>query len=438
MAELATPITEKVWYQLVDASGDAVPGVSVADVNLDINADITDLKLAVKKQSPKRLDAVSPKRLLVYASKADVIAKCALGVGKTVGTLQTTREAPLMIVVREHVLAATSETPTISPQPEAATPTISPQPEPFLPRVELVDKLCGLLKYYDIVPVFSQVRAGKKSLFHLLSRRMSNCIYVSCLWGTFDFQNFLKNLAQNKVIDSNNREHSFGPNNPCIIWMDDAQAQYRDSQSWTALFERQMSQSMGAKVVISATNLRENSQLIPPELRSYSRIGPDDFRLSFDEARLLLRAPAPVGLRVDRQSVILEQVIINACNGLIGALRGSIDALAGCGRNHGQLPSETKLLQSFFSQNLTGALDRCFGGNHIPPVNEALEAFLVQCFLHLPEGVQKPALDVSAEAHLNILVEAGVLVELATGHVAFSSPLAKRHYSKWLYPNRWM
>lgn len=98
--------------------------------------------------------------------------------------------------------------------------------------------------------------------------------------------------------------------------------------------------------------------------------------------------------------------------------------------------SETALLQFYFSSHILSRFDRCFGSKQSSPVDQGLRQFLEQCYLNQLNGLQMPHLKrPEAQNHLELLKKAGLLVE-TSNRIAFSSPLAKRYFSQWLFPNR--
>jgi hypothetical protein len=124
---------------------------------------------------------------------------------------------------------------------------------------------------------------------------------------------------------------------------------------------------------------------------------------------------------------ILKKVIVNECGGLIGALRISVDYLADKLKLVNPI-TESVAIQEYFSKDLLVPMARCFGSelmlNWSPSVRQSLMAALGGSIIANPNDQQ-----------VQYLVKCGVLLSTICGY-KFSSPLAKRYFSAFFYPDR--
>ncbi|KAG1703755.1 hypothetical protein DVH05_006770 [Phytophthora capsici] len=102
--------------------------------------------------------------------------------------------------------------------------------------------------------------------------------------------------------------------------LNDAQAKYHEtvSSGYQPKFVSSSVQHMRSKVVGS-----------PVEFKPLPKFVREDFLLSDEEAREFLTMPSPLGLpdEMTKEQDFME-LVVRECNGLIGALRGSVDAMA--------------------------------------------------------------------------------------------------------------
>ncbi|KAI9100008.1 hypothetical protein DFS34DRAFT_616767, partial [Phlyctochytrium arcticum] len=195
----------------------------------------------------------------------------------------------------------------------------------------------------------------------MLRNERGKCIYVSFL--AIDLAKFVDDLREGRVIDSSKKEHFLHDISRCTVWLDDAQQTYDQPSLWAALVKDLMPAVDCTRFVISATHLLDGQQESPIALRSFVRLKWDDFQILPEEALRLLRARVPYGLPENWRSDVLEQVMIRECNGLVAALRLSIDALTlrFSKNTHARPPLESELLQYYFSQSIVDKMQRCFG-----------------------------------------------------------------------------
>ncbi|KAI8823202.1 hypothetical protein BJ741DRAFT_634842 [Chytriomyces cf. hyalinus JEL632] len=187
------------------------------------------------------------------------------------------------------------------------------------------------------------------------------------------------------------------------------------------------------RFVISSTHLLAGGIESPLELRSLPGLERNDFLLSSDEANQFLDFTV-IGLPQSMRFPTLKQLVINECGGLIGALRLSVDSLKGRFSKDME-PPEQALLQYFLSKDYVTNMDRCFGSAHSRPIGEDFKKFLKRIFVKEEDQPQNLAV-VEDEKSYASLKKSGILVELPDATFTFSSPLAKRYYFKWVFPNR--
>ena len=78
---------------------------------------------------------------------------------------------------------------------------------------------------------------------------------------------------------------------------------------------------------------------------------------------------------------------------------------------------------------------RCFGSAHSYPAGNDFKRFLKACFENKRIWCDSFT-NLQDEDSYSSLKKAGILVELPDSSFGFSSPLAKRYYFKWIFPNR--
>ncbi|KAG1689663.1 hypothetical protein DVH05_002021 [Phytophthora capsici] len=147
--------------------------------------------------------------------------------------------------------------------------------------------------------------------------------------------------------------------------------------------------------------------------------------------------PSPLGLpdEITKEEYFME-LVVRECNGLIGALRTSVDAMVA---RFAKCPaeSEAELFSYFLSQEVLHQMARCFGSKHTTPKSLKLRQFLMDCLVAAPNDLYlDPNFTDEDNLCLLTLKKAGILVEDAYRHVKFSSPLAEKYYIQWLFPTR--
>ncbi|KAI9088765.1 hypothetical protein DFS34DRAFT_698492 [Phlyctochytrium arcticum] len=402
-----------IWFQLTTANGKRV--ATVTSVSVSETSNVDNLRDAVKGKCANDLEKVDANQLLVYASKSELDDDIAanktltgLKPGKKVDTLgDTDDDHPILIVVPERGQATTSAT-----WHDLFTQHNDINVDGFyLPRIKLRDQLLSKLQRNQIVVISSPAGSGKTSLSRLFEANIRNVICASLLRS--DFAQFIDRLRTGSIIDRHAKTHLLNNKTRCIVWLDDAQATYDQHSHWAELVKDVIPLFGCTNFILSATHLLETRNESPPALRSLPRIKWGDFQISYKEALDLLQAPSPFGLPKNWQTDLLEQVLIRECNGLIAALRVSIDALV---------------------DSVAERMTRCFGEKQSTPVDRNLKTFLESCLLQTGRILQVASLDEEAKRHLRWLTKSGILSDTGQDETAveikFSSPLAKRFYTR--------
>jgi hypothetical protein len=173
----------------------------------------------------------------------------------------------------------------------------------------------------------------------------------------------------------------------------------------------------------------------PAEFQSLWKLSRPDFLLCDDEANQFL--DLPTGLPTNMNTLNVKKLLIRECNGLIGALRISVDSLT-TRFTKDPSPSETDLITYYLSNSVVQQMARCFGSQHSGPISQVLKNALIKCLVDEP--ILAPIngmLDDKDSRCYTSLMKAGIL---ALGNdrytLQFSSPLALKYYSKWFFPNR--
>ncbi|TPX74549.1 hypothetical protein CcCBS67573_g04185 [Chytriomyces confervae] len=305
-----------------------------------------------------------------------------------------------------------------------------------LGRRELLAKLAGLVAEHRFVRLTSPQASGKSSLLKLYQNslkrnRKTDVVWISCLDNRSCSDLLLDkagiDLLKESITDGVGQKH-------LVVFLDDAQAKYDDFTFWKLLIKMGPNWiPSNIRFVISSTHLLAGNIESPLELRSLRALERNDFLLSSDEANQFLDFTV-IGLPQSMRFPTLKQLVINECGGLIGALRLSVDSLKGRFSKVME-PPEQALLQYFLSKDYVTNMDRCFGSAHSDPIGDDFKKFLKRIFVNEEGQPQKLAV-VEDENSYASLKKSGILVELPDATFTFSSPLAKRYYFKWVFPNR--
>lgn len=304
-----------------------------------------------------------------------------------------------------------------------------------LERSELVQKLINLIHSNAIVLLTSPAGSGKSSLFKLYKAAATNKKVIG-ISGYKSGKTYFE-LLKAKGIDYENEiiieELLLGKD--VVVFLDDAQAQYSDTRFWVE-FTKAAGLWLPKKIkfIVSATHLLNGGKESPVEFESLPRLSRNDFLLSDVEAYQFLDF-LDIGLPKKMKSFPnLKDVLVQECGGIIGSLRLAVDSLKDAFMKDIH-PTETDLLRHCFSNSFVQRMARCFGSRHSKPVGNDFKNFLKRCFAD--DLIQFNGLmnEEDNDAYSS-LKKAGILVEYPDTTFGFSSPLAKRYYFKWIFPNR--
>ena len=132
----------------------------------------------------------------------------------------------------------------------------------------------------------------------------------------------------------------------------------------------------------------------------------------------------------------LKQLIIRECNGLVGALRMSVQSLTQkeSGEDVSSL-TENDLIVKYLSKLTLGYMKRCFGGAHMSATGLLKEA-LIKCIFEEPIVIKALTLENDKQDCYKKLLKCGILTINAEGKTEFSSPMALKYYMEYLFPER--
>ena len=300
-----------------------------------------------------------------------------------------------------------------------------------LPRTQLVEKLFNSLKENRFTLLSSSPASGKTSLLMLLRHQLSGAkfSFISLLDNDHTAFELLKKVG----VDLRNQTCSIGGDQLHVIMMDDAQGKYQDSSFWSLLVKfGETWIPSNVKFVISATYSLASTGDSPVEFQSMNRISRNDLLLTPFEYQEFMSSP--LGLRNIINLPYVRRVIWEECGGLIGAVRRSTQTIQEK-FNKDPDPSEQAILSFYLSQELAKQMERCFGLQHSSPVDGNLKKCLEQCFLGKADSILN--LDDDQDKYLSHLRKSGILSETnVRGDISFTSPLARRYYAQWLFPDR--
>jgi len=311
--------------------------------------------------------------------------------------------------------------------PRLLTNAIDPDSENNLRREDLVDRLWNMISRHPFVLISSPPATGKTSLLQLVHKKYRIDKYIRCHKSSDPYE-----LLCQSGIDLRTGQ-VLGSERGVIVALDDAQNIYEHNDFWeTLLKELPVRCPSGFSFIISAThNLRQN-QSSPVGFGSLPRISKSDLLISEREAEELIDLTCYNEIVV-KTSPAIRHAIIRECCGIIGAVRLAVMKL--CERFDQDSAAESQILQFFFSDNFSQHLDRLFSV-HLGSILPVFRDFLKACFV---QTTTRPMLlDSESKKILVQLLKGGVLEEVSWDSFRFSSPLAKRFYFGYVFPNRSM
>ena len=439
-----------VWFLILDSTGEPYKGTTASKVSVSSSADVDDFRKAVKAENSNKLSTFDAADLLVYKNKAAFDKRNAqegkqepLEEDSFINGLGTSKKEALVVFVP----LSTDSTFKGDEMQVDYSPSDSPRTfvnikidgialdTEHLERNALVGKLQYLVAKNSIVLLISPAGSGKSSLYKLYQAANKNIKVIGIPLG--GKRTPFATLSEAGI---NLEGRKFSENlvkKPVVFFLDDAQKNYGDAHFWESLVkDTGLWMPENIKFIISATHSLSGGKESPVEFGSLPRLSRMDFLLTDEEAHQLLEF-RDTGLPANiRQHKIFKDVLVKECGGLVGALRLSIDALEreffSCRNDDVE---ETLCLRYCFSGSFLQNMARCFGSEHSYPVENDFKRFLKECFenkrIWLTDFTNR-----QDYASYSSLKKAGILVELPDSSFAFSSPLAKRYYFKWIFPTR--
>lgn len=306
---------------------------------------------------------------------------------------------------------------------------------PHLSREELVENLYQMLIVSQFVLLSSPAGSGKTSLLTLFVNRHPELNYVPIRF--YHFEADATDMLANHGIDVKEGKCVRQDDKATVFLLDDSQRQYSNINFWTALIKGVTSwMPKHIRFIISATHLLETDMPESPVAFSdiRSKLTRKDFLINDEEARQIINFEN--GLPSELRFPTLVEVIIRECNGHIASLRSSCDILY-THFSKAIAPVEKDVLSYYLSSEFANQLARCFGTGHTTPKSRDLQLFLIKCLVRDPVcGPLGEQLDEDEKRCMIQLKKAGIVEQDSGGHIKFTSPLAERYYSRWLFPNR--
>ena len=431
-------MTERVWYLLVNPVGTPFQDSTADNVFLLPSSIITDFRKAVKAENANKLANVDSSDLKVFKNMDELKAKRYIDeesfVFDIVGQIMGKKDALLVLVpglAKDFMVVDETSPHSSNSSLENHIKTIDgiDIDSYHLERSELLGKLEEMLVSNSIVLLSSPAGSGKTSLYSLYKKKNQHIKTrkISCR-NSKPAVELLKNIG----IDMENNTFSVRTTRDfVVVFLDDAQEKYDEKDFWGKLIKNLAPElPRNYRFVICATHDLRGVGQSPVEFGSLPRLKRFDFLLSEKESYEFLGLGGGIGLLDKMNNQTLKDLLVKECGGLVAALRLSVDSLTDAFTKD-VAPQEVALLQHCLSKSFVDRMARCFGSSHSTQISDNLKQCLKQCFAS--ERVQSTDFNIE---ELTYLKKAGILVELADNTVEFSSPLAKRYYSQWIFPNR--
>jgi hypothetical protein len=314
---------------------------------------------------------------------------------------------------------------------------------PHLNRSDVVTCLANLVQMNRFVLVNSPASSGKSSLIRLLAHGRPDYQCVG-----FSFMKYQSTQAADALrlhgCDLQRQEITIPIREDCsllVIVIDDAQEKYNDLDFWCGLvkdYSLLADRCPKLRFIISTVHALGSKHKSPVEFEAMSKISRKDMLLTDDECLEYLSLTYPSGLHSCLWDAALIEAIQAGCGRLIGALSQTVKAL-----NHevgkaykSRLPYEASdALRFLLSYAYLQSLTRCFGSSISNNISSELKSILIECLFDRP--LQKNNITSTDDLEsITELIKSGILVEDAGSYVEFTSPVAKRFYSRKLFPNR--
>lgn len=287
--------------------------------------------------------------------------------------------------------------------------------------------------YSDFFLLSSPAGSGKTSLLDLFKQRFR---HINCIQISLNSPNSAFSLLKRAGIDVEMKTSTLTPNKFHVIMLDDAQWKYEEKDFWPAFMKKGPWYPKNVRFIIAATHSFNAKVESPVEFEAIPiRLEREDFLLTDEEAMQFLNLPN--GLPSNMNYPELKNLIIRECEGLVGTLRISVDALHEnfCAT---QSPTQQELIDYYFSGECTRRMARCFGSDHKKPSWDLLKKLLVKCFSgELIAPPQLHTLGPDEKECYSDLIKSGILTTKENkAQLVFSSPISLRYYANLFFPSR--
>lgn len=218
-----------------------------------------------------------------------------------------------------------------------------------------------------------------------------------------------------------------------VIMIDDSHRQFSDTGFWELLIKSVNTWlPSNIRFIICSTYALTTSDS-PIDFRNFPKLGRSDFLLSTEESKSFLNLDYPYGLIEQLRTDTICEVIIEECQGLIGALQISATNLSQFFLYSDDV-TEAIVLQYYFSSTQLESYSRCFSSG-LQTLPNHVRLLLLKCFSEKTFLLS----DFSSEydSALKTLSKAGILIHSVDNTtLQFSSNLAFKYINKLMFPRR--
>lgn len=305
---------------------------------------------------------------------------------------------------------------------------------PHLSREKLLQDLYTAVSQTNFTLLSAPAGSGKTSLMTMFAEKYPEFRHIPV--HNFSTSSDPIETLYEHGLDLIKGKCSIQDERKCVFMLDDCQRQYKNIDFWCALLKGSSSKlPKNSRYIISATHLLEvDMPESPVEFDNIEfKLTSENFKITDDEAREFLYLQN--GLLPEIRHKKLMDIMIRECNGLVAALRISCNSLYRHFKNADSKTEEDTLLY-FKSGAFASRFGRCFGKGHNSPSIE-FQSYLIRCLLRDPTcpPFEQNVHNLDTNYMLR-LKKAGILKQDEAGNVLFTSIMAERFYSQYLFPNR--
>ena len=304
----------------------------------------------------------------------------------------------------------------------------------IFPRDKLIQEMYTKLMEDSWIILSSPAGSGKTSLIQLFYEKYSKeypIIYISCIGRT----PYLSDFANGIITDDSGAKWELRKDGKYIICFDDAQEWYHKDDFWNGL-SKNVLLHRNIKLIVSAVHTIKARRSSPVSFSLFPHLYMNDFLLNEAESKEFLTSKYGFPERFNFPK--LKKLIITQCNGLIAALRISVNQIVyKFGKETSSLESlEKEIINYYLSNQFISHLLRCFGEVHESKDYQVLRDLLLKCYFNeevLDFHTNK--LDSNVQEIYLQLLKSGIL-KVENNLIKFSSPLAQRYFSRNIFYNR--